>query len=123
MMSKPKKQTRANQRQHASPVDSKLNTTMLNRQSNNSRSKLTGVMPFFILIPLLCNCQITRIPVPFPRCLLSLILITTTSRITSTISTGPSLTLHQSSIGYHIDQVLKQKKSLKKVNMKQLIIA
>lgn len=42
--------------------DMMIMTTMLNRQSNNSRTKLTGVMS--ILIPLLCNRQITRILVP-----------------------------------------------------------
>lgn len=42
--------------------DMMIMTTMFNRQSNNSRSKLTGVMS--ILIPLLCNRQITRILVP-----------------------------------------------------------
>lgn len=42
--------------------DMMIMTTMLNRQSNNSRTKLTGVMS--ILIHMLCNRQITRILVP-----------------------------------------------------------
>lgn len=92
--------------------DMMIMTTMFNRQSNNSRSKLTGVMS--ILIPLLCNRQITRILVP-SWCLFSLVF--DSNHINSfgdnlyhiKKQKGHQLWnhLHQSPIGYHIDQVTK----------------